>query len=88
MSNIRVKMEDDLQALAMQSTQHERSGYATATFFTFFDGGIAIGSFVFGLIAVKTSYPVIYLLSAAIIAVLCIVYVLKEWKKKSPSTLI
>jgi len=77
-----------LQALAMQSTKHERSGYATATFFTFFDGGIAIGSFVFGLIAVKTSYPVIYLLSAAIIAVLCIVYVLKEWKKKSPSTLI
>src|SRR5699024_7911118 len=35
-----------LQTLAVQSTTIQRSGYATATFYTLFDTGIAVGSYI------------------------------------------
>lgn len=59
-----------LQALAVQKTAPERSGYATATFFTFFDLGIALGSYVLGFIAVYFGYQNMYLISS--VAILCI----------------
>ena len=69
-----------LQTLAMQSTTPERSGYATATFFTMFDGGIAIGSFVFGLIVVQTSFQFVYIISALL--ALCVVFIyIWHWRK-------
>ena len=41
------------QTLSVQSTTPERSGYATATFFTFYDSGLALGSYVLGIIALR-----------------------------------
>lgn len=56
-----------LQTMAVQSTAHERSGYATATFFTLFDLGIAVGSAVLGVVAVTSSYKMVYLVSALLV---------------------
>ncbi len=71
-----------LQTLAVQSTKHERSGYATATFFTFFDSGLAIGSFVLGLIAVHFGYQNVYMMSGALVFVVFILYMIIGRKKK------
>jgi MFS family permease len=70
------------QTLAVQSTKHERSGYATATFFTFFDLGLAIGSFVLGLIALHFGYQKVYLISGALVFVVFIIYMVIGRKKK------
>ncbi|MBD7944965.1 MFS transporter [Psychrobacillus sp. Sa2BUA9] len=65
------------QTLAIQSTTHERSGYATATFFTLFDTGIAIGSFVLGIVASKLGYQGLYLLSSGIVILTLIVFLMR-----------
>ncbi|CAM3146452.1 MFS transporter [Filibacter tadaridae] len=75
-----------LQTLAIQSTSHERSGYATATFFTFFDFGIATGSYVLGLVAVYYGYQNVYLLSAALIVVVLLIYLFVGRKNKRAIT--
>ncbi len=62
-----------MQTLAIQSAPIERSGYATATFYTFFDSGIALGSYVFGMIAVARGYQSIYLISSVLV---CCVFLL------------
>lgn len=49
-----------LQTLAIQSAERHRSGHATATFFTFFDSGIGVGSFVLGWIASLFGYAQLY----------------------------
>lgn len=59
------------QTLAIQSAAPERSGHATATFFTFFDGGIAAGSFLLGIVAAHFGYEKLYF-SASIIAVVAL----------------
>lgn len=71
-----------LQTLAVQSTKHERSGYATATFFTFFDSGLALGSFALGLIALHFGYQYVYLSSGALVLVVFILYMVIGRKKK------
>lgn len=55
-----------LQTMAIQSTGPDRSGYATATFFTMFDLGIALGSYFLGMIAVSFGYQSVYLLAATL----------------------
>lgn len=71
-----------LQTLAIQSTNIERSGYATATFYTFFDAGIAAGSYVFGVAAASYGYEAIYLISSALVCVvLLLTYYLKPRKQ-------
>ena len=71
------------QTLAVQSTKHERSGYATATFFTFFDSGLALGSYVLGLIALHYGYQNVYLLSAFLAVIVFIIYVANGRKRKN-----
>ncbi|WWS86891.1 MFS transporter [Sporosarcina psychrophila] len=73
------------QTLAVQSTKHERSGYATATFFTFFDSGLAIGAFVLGLIALHFGYESVYLVSGALAFAVLILYMVIHRKKKHES---
>ena len=68
------------QTLAIQSTSHERSGYATATFFTLFDTGIAVGSFVLGLIAANLGYQNLYLLASIIVGVTLVVFIIRSRK--------
>lgn len=72
-----------LQTLAIQSTSIERSGYATATFYTFFDGGIALGSYIFGIIAAAHGYHSIYLISGALVGFVFILLNLMERKKQA-----
>lgn len=71
-----------LQTLAVQSTKHERSGYATATFFTFFDLGIAVGSYVLGFVALYSGYRNVYLLSGLLVILVFIGYLLFQGKRK------
>ncbi|MED3977686.1 MFS transporter [Priestia megaterium] len=48
------------QTLAIQAAPAHRSAYATATFFTFYDSGIAVGSFVLGIAAGALGYSKLY----------------------------
>lgn len=73
-----------LQTLSIQSTSVERSGYATATFFTLFDTGMAIGSYVLGMVAISFGYQNVYLLSALIVVIVIALY-LFSLKKSSRS---
>lgn len=69
-------LNTSLQSLCIQATTPERTGYATATYFTLFDIGIALGSFVLGLIAVNFSYAMIYYLSAGLVVAVFAIYML------------
>jgi MFS family permease len=64
------------QSLCIQATTSNRSGYATATYFTLFDIGIALGSYIFGIVAVTMSYQSVYYLSAALIIIVLIIYLM------------
>ena len=64
------------QSLCVQATSSKRSGYATATYFTLFDLGIALGSYVLGIIAVKMSYESVYELSALLLVVVLALYII------------
>lgn len=66
-----------LQALAVQSTSHTRSGYATATYFTMFDTGIALGSYILGMVAVQAGYSSVYLAGAGLLVVVFIIYLIR-----------
>lgn len=72
-----------LQALAVQSTEHTRSGYATATYFTMFDIGIALGSYILGIVAVNTSYATVYETGAGVIVVVFVIYLGRLMKIKA-----
>ncbi|MFJ8064385.1 MFS transporter [Psychrobacillus sp. NPDC096426] len=69
------------QTLAIQSTTHARSGYATATFFTLFDTGLAVGSFLLGMIATQFGYQNLYLLSSVFVIVALILFMGLQKKK-------
>ncbi|WP_391118552.1 MFS transporter [Psychrobacillus sp. L3] len=68
------------QTLAIQSTKNERSGYATATFFTLFDTGLAIGSYVLGLIASRLGYQNLYLFSIIFLFIAVVVFIVSQKK--------
>ena len=72
-----------LQTLAVQSTTQKRSGYATATFFTFFDLGIAVGSYVLGLVALHFGYQNVYLVSGFVVLIVLLCYLMYTRKKGS-----
>ncbi|MGE7112550.1 MFS transporter [Lysinibacillus sp. NPDC047702] len=72
-----------LQALAVQSTALQRSGYATATYFTMFDLGIALGSYILGIVAVQAGYGAVYLTGAGLLVVVFIIYLVRLAKIKT-----
>ncbi|MCM3743695.1 MFS transporter [Sporosarcina luteola] len=72
-----------MQTLAIQSTTHQRSGYATATFFTLFDSGLAVGSYVLGIVAVQMGYRNVYLLSSLLVIAVLALYILVIRKRQS-----
>lgn len=55
------------QTLSIQSTSHERSGYAISTFFVFYDTGIALGSYIWGVIISGVGFGNMYFLSASLV---------------------
>ncbi|WP_026700056.1 MFS transporter [Salibacterium aidingense] len=59
-----------LLSLAVQSTAGHRNSYATATFFMMFDSGIALGSFLLGVIVSYTGFSLLFLYSAGFVVLL------------------
>ncbi|MFS0752189.1 MFS transporter [Oceanobacillus sp. 1P07AA] len=57
------------QTIAIQTSPENRSSHATSTFFILYDLGIAIGSFVWGLIVSGIGFSNLYLVAAAIVIV-------------------
>ncbi|MFC5604502.1 MFS transporter [Sporosarcina koreensis] len=72
-----------MQTLAIQSTTHQRSGYATATFFTLFDSGLAVGSYVLGIVAVQMGYRNVYMLSGFLVFAVLALYIFIIRKRHS-----
>ena len=62
------------QTLAIQSTTHKRSAYATATFFTLYDTGIAVGSFALGIAVSYLGYANLYMIVGIFILFIAIYY--------------
>ncbi|MFC0270413.1 MFS transporter [Metabacillus herbersteinensis] len=63
-----------LQTLAIQATDRNRSGHATATFFTLFDTGIAAGSYILGIVATQLGYGQLYFYTAVFMIVVIVFY--------------
>ncbi len=57
------------QTVAIQSTESHRSGHAISTFFIFYDLGIAIGAFIWGMIIGGFGYEAMYFTGAGLIIV-------------------
>lgn len=72
-----------MQTIAVQSSDINRSSYATATFFTFFDIGVSIGSYILGIIALQLGYRSMYLTTVAVILLALMCYVLFERKDRT-----
>ncbi|TKD68280.1 MFS transporter [Pseudalkalibacillus hwajinpoensis] len=71
------------QTLAIQAAPESRSAHATATFFTFFDTGIATGSYVLGIIVTTMGYANLYMsLSIFVIGILFFY----QWVRKQNRT--
>ncbi|GED01449.1 MFS transporter [Bacillus atrophaeus] len=73
-----------MQTLAIQNSPAHRSGFATATFFTFFDTGIAAGSYVFGLFVASAGFHAIYLSAGLFVLVSLALY---TWSRRKPLSL-
>ncbi|WP_234031512.1 MFS transporter [Lentibacillus cibarius] len=67
------------QTMAIQTTHHSRSGQATATFFMLFDGGIAVGSFVWGLVVAGYGYQTLYTLCGLVVLGITVLFM---WYQK------
>ncbi|MFD1032192.1 MFS transporter [Metaplanococcus flavidus] len=62
------------QTLAIQAAEKHRSGYATGTFFAFYDSGIAIGAASLGVMAGFLGYSGLYMFLAVFILLTGIYY--------------
>ena len=74
-----------LQTLAVQATDRHRSGHATATFFTFFDSGLALGSYILGIVATQLGYSTLYFITSAFMIVVIVCYKLVLNRKETTS---
>ena len=73
------------QAMAVATVPPQRRGVATSTFFVFFDLGIAIGSFIAGIIANAVGYAAMYQI-IAIFPILACVFFLVAGKERLAAT--
>lgn len=62
------------QTMAIQSTSHERSGHAIATFFIFFDIGISLGAYTWGVIVDRSGFETMYFIGSALVVATIFVY--------------
>ncbi|MEH7342871.1 MFS transporter [Bacillus sp. JJ1532] len=70
-----------LQTIAIKNSDPSRRGLATSTFFTFFDTGIGLGSYVLGIIAAYTSFSTVYFILVGVIFLALFAYFLLHGKK-------
>lgn len=78
-------LSTSLQTQAVQNAMKNRTAYATATYFTLFDLGIAFGSYVFGLLIMQMDFSMIYVVSCAIVMLLFVAYIIYS-KRETVST--
>ncbi|MBS2967714.1 MFS transporter [Metabacillus sp. KIGAM252] len=71
------------QTLAIQKAHPARSGHATSTFFTFFDIGIAFGSYILGMFAADLGLSSLYLYASGLIIVTLLIFTAVTRKKQS-----
>jgi predicted MFS family arabinose efflux permease len=62
------------QTMSIQSAPKERTGHSTATFFIFYDLGIAVGSVILGMISAGFGFTNLYLISSAVVLVTVFIY--------------
>lgn len=69
------------QTIAIQNAAPRKRGLATATFLSIYDIGIAIGSFLVGLIAAKMDFSTLYFLSSFYILIGVVLYYFMQVRK-------
>lgn len=62
------------QTMAIETTDHHRSGHAISTFFIFYDIGIAAGAFVWGLISASYGFGSMYIASAVLVILTVVIF--------------
>lgn len=62
------------QSLAIEAADKHRSGYATGTFFAFYDSGLAIGSVSLGIIAGVLGYSNLYIFLGVFVLLIIFYY--------------
>lgn len=70
------------QTVAVQRAGIERSSQAFSTFFTFYDIGIGIGAFIWGVISAYYSFQIMYMLSGLLMVVIVIIFAVYLTKKE------
>jgi MFS family permease len=71
------------QTIAIQNAEPRKRGLATATFLSIYDIGIALGSFLVGLIAAKMDFSSLYLMCSFYILIGAILYYFLQVRKPS-----
>jgi MFS family permease len=69
------------QTIAIQDAEPRKRGLATATFLSIYDTGIALGSFLVGLIAAKMDYSSMYFLCSFYVLIGAVLYYYLHTKK-------
>ncbi|GLB59944.1 MFS transporter [Cytobacillus sp. NCCP-133] len=75
-----------LQTVAIKQADPAKRGLATSTFFTLFDTGIGLGSYVLGILAVQTGFSSLYFMLAGVALFGLLVYYMLHGKKTEPKT--
>ncbi|MDR7000581.1 MFS transporter [Neobacillus niacini] len=74
------------QTIAIQDSEPRRRGLATATFLSIYDTGMALGSFIVGLIAAKMDYSSLYFLCTFYVLIGGALYYFLHHSKKRESS--
>ncbi|MBC5637359.1 MFS transporter [Ornithinibacillus sp. BX22] len=66
------------QTMCIQAGSPGRSGHATATFYIFWDIGIATGSYVLGMIVARYNFHVMYITCAVLLIVVLALFMIQQ----------
>lgn len=75
-----------LQTVAIKKADPSKRGLATSTFFTLFDVGIGLGSYVLGILAVHTGFSMLYFMLVGVVLFGLFVYHMLHGKKTEPKS--
>ena len=70
------------QTIAIQDAEPRKRGLATATFLSIYDTGIALGSLIVGIIAVKMEYSTLYFFCSFYILIGAVLYYFLHTRKR------
>lgn len=70
------------QTMCVDVAEPHRSGHATATFYTFYDIGIALGSYLLGLLVMLIDFRSIYIVCMGVILLVLVFFILYQRARK------